>query len=68
MALFKLCYVDVGADTDVAGLFAAYRSVLAGLVVEFPGVRFGHVTVPLRARGSGTRPAGGRSFPALESA
>ena len=47
VAMMKLCYIDVRADTDVAVLFATYRDTLAELAREFPDVRFMAVTVPL---------------------
>lgn len=47
VALVKLCYVDVTADTDVAALFARYRATIDGLRQRHPGVVFVHVTVPL---------------------
>lgn len=50
LALMKLCYVDFDPRTDVDGLFEAYRTTLAALKREFPGITFGHVTVPLHRR------------------
>jgi hypothetical protein len=47
VALMKLCYADVTSATDVDGVFAAYRRVLAGLANDFPGVTFLHVTTPV---------------------
>jgi len=47
VAMMKLCYIDIVADTDVVPLFTAYRDTLAGLAREFPAVRFVAVTVPL---------------------
>ena len=47
-AFFKLCYVDITAETDIPRLFEAYRSVMDSLVRAYPGVTFLHVTVPLR--------------------
>ena len=47
IAFFKFCYVDVEASTDVAGVFADYRSRMAALAAAYPGVRLVHVTVPL---------------------
>lgn len=47
VALMKFCYVDITDDTDVDALFASYRSVMADLQRENPGVVFIHVTAPL---------------------
>jgi hypothetical protein len=47
IAIFKLCYADIDEDTDVAALFAHYKSALADLRTRYPAVRFVHVTVPL---------------------
>ncbi len=49
VALVKLCYVDIGPDTDAAALFARYRGALAVLREEHPRTTFVHVTVPLAA-------------------
>jgi hypothetical protein len=47
LALLKFCYVDFAAETDVAALFARYRTTLADLRARNPGITFVHVTVPL---------------------
>ena len=47
IAFFKFCYVDFEPSTDVAGVFAEYRSRMAALEAAFPTVRFVHLTVPL---------------------
>jgi hypothetical protein len=47
VAMMKLCYIDIAADTDVAGLFSTYRDTLAGLAREYPDVRVVAVTVPV---------------------
>lgn len=52
VALMKLCYIDVTAGTDVDALLEAYRSTLAALERDLPGVTFVHVTVPLTAERS----------------
>jgi hypothetical protein len=57
IAFMKLCFVDIGADTDIDQVFAAYRDTMAGLKLEFPRTLFVHVTVPLVARESGLRSA-----------
>lgn len=46
-AMMKLCYVDVNSSTDVNALFASYRTTMAALQREFPGVTFIYATVPL---------------------
>ncbi len=48
IALFKFCYVDITADTDVMGLFEVYQETMASLANAYPKVIFLHVTVPLR--------------------
>lgn len=47
VALMKLCYVDIGADTDVDALFDKYRHTMDDLQREYPEVTFLHVTAPL---------------------
>ena len=47
VAMMKLCYVDINSGTDVDALFATYRTTMAALQREVPGVTFIHVTVPL---------------------
>ncbi|MDD4858506.1 MAG: hypothetical protein PHD74_10455, partial [Candidatus Krumholzibacteria bacterium] len=53
MAFFKLCYVDVGGDTDVEAVFHYYEETVRSLEKEFPNLKIVTVTVPLT-----TRPAG----------
>jgi hypothetical protein len=48
VALFKFCYIDVEASTDVDRLFQEYRSTLASLKERHPATTFVHVTMPLR--------------------
>src|SRR3989339_519067 len=48
IAFFKLCYIDISAETDTKALFAHYAKVMAYLESKFPKVRFIHFTVPLR--------------------
>lgn len=55
VALLKLCYVDVRADTDVGALHERYRRTLSGLRERHPGTVFVHVTVPLTARATGVK-------------
>jgi hypothetical protein len=47
IALFKFCFVDINADTDVERLFQSYRETMESLKKEYPSVTFAHVTVPL---------------------
>jgi hypothetical protein len=47
VAMMKLCYIDITADTDVDALFATYRDTMATLQRDFPEVTFIYVTVPL---------------------
>lgn len=48
VALMKLCYADITAKSDVAGVFDRYAAVIAGLERDFPKVRFLYATVPLK--------------------
>lgn len=47
VAMMKLCYIDIRADTDVEELFTAYRDTLTALQRDYPDVSFVAVTVPL---------------------
>ena len=47
IALFKFCFVDIDAGTDVESLFTEYKATMAALRRDYPGVAFVHVTVPL---------------------
>jgi hypothetical protein len=47
VALFKLCYDDIAAQSDVDALFDAYRATVDALERDYPEVAFLHVTVPL---------------------
>lgn len=53
IALFKFCYVDITATTDVDELFQTYRGIMNHLSHRYPKVAFFHVTVPLRQVGDG---------------
>lgn len=48
VALFKFCYIDVEASTDVDRVFAEYQRAIEGLKQRYPSTRFVHVTMPLR--------------------
>lgn len=47
VALFKFCYVDIDAKTDVDALFEATVATMERLRAQYPSVRFIYVTVPL---------------------
>lgn len=55
IAFFKFCYVDIGADTDVNGLFDRYTQSLDRLRRRFPNITFAHVTAPLTVPLSGLK-------------
>jgi len=55
IALFKFCYVDVTAGTDVEALFAEYRTAMNRLRQAYPRVTLVHVTVPLTVRRTGPK-------------
>jgi hypothetical protein len=48
VALLKLCYADVKANTDVEEVFHRYRAVLLALEEDYPEVTFLYSTVPLK--------------------
>lgn len=47
IALFKFCYVDITAVTDIDALFVAYRNAVAELSAAHPHTLIAHVTVPV---------------------
>jgi hypothetical protein len=47
IAFFKLCYVDIAANTDVEDLFEAFTMAMTRLETKFPDTIFIPVTVPL---------------------
>jgi len=49
IAFLKLCFVDIGTQTNIEELFEYYRKTLAGLKEKFPSTTFVHFTVPLLA-------------------
>ena len=55
VALFKLCYVDFTAETDVRALFDEYRRTLTALKERYPRVTFVHVTAPLTVTQTGAK-------------
>lgn len=48
IALFKFCYVDITAKTNVDELFQTYQGIMNSLSHRHPKVAFFYVTVPLR--------------------
>jgi len=52
IAFFKFCYIDFSKETDVDQLFEHYKSSMARLKREFPGIKFIYCTAPL-TRNSG---------------
>jgi hypothetical protein len=55
VALFKFCYVDFTATTDVDALFTAYAQALTRLKGKYPKVTFATVTTPLSVVQSGVK-------------
>lgn len=47
VALFKYCYLDITATTDVDALFARHRETVRALRARHPGITLVHVTAPL---------------------
>lgn len=47
VALMKLCYVDIVADTDVDAVFDRYRATMADLARDRPDISLVYTTVPL---------------------
>lgn len=47
VALYKFCYVDIGADTDPDVLFASYVHTIDEVQMRHPTVAIVHVTLPL---------------------
>lgn len=57
IALFKLCYVDIVADTDIKKIFSHYKQTMDELQRKYPQVKFAHMTVPLRTVQTGWKAA-----------
>jgi hypothetical protein len=55
IALVKLCFVDVKANTDAKVLFENYRATISRLQAKNPGTTFVHVTLPLTSEQSGAK-------------
>ncbi len=47
IAMFKFCYVDIDASTDVPAMFAGYRDAMSTLKERYPSLKIVHVTAPL---------------------
>jgi hypothetical protein len=47
IALYKFCYIDIDATTDVDKLFSEYQSGIESIKERYPKIRIVHVTVPL---------------------
>lgn len=55
IAFFKFCYVDVTRNTDVEGIFTAYKTTMRRLKEKYPNTRFVHLTVPLSVSASSVK-------------
>jgi hypothetical protein len=55
VAVFKYCYLDIGADTDVDRLFARHRDAVREMRSRNPMLTFVHVTAPLTTLEAGPR-------------
>lgn len=47
IALYKYCYMDVDANTDVSALFDRYRNGIDAAKLKYPLLKIVHVTIPL---------------------
>jgi hypothetical protein len=47
IAMFKYCYIDIGATTDVQETFSSYQDTINQIRNKHSGVRIVHATVPL---------------------
>lgn len=54
VAVLKLCYSDVRANTDVNEVFTSYRDTMAALQESYPEVTFVAATVPLTTKRDAT--------------
>ena len=48
IGMVKLCFEDVGPDTDAGALFGEYRKRMAELRARHPGLTIVHFTMPLK--------------------
>lgn len=47
IAMFKFCYVDIHAQTDIDAVLSRYTSTMDSLSREFPETLFVHITAPV---------------------
>ena len=47
IAMYKYCFVDIDASTDVRQMFYHYRSGIDALKLKYPSLKIVHITVPL---------------------
>jgi len=47
IAMYKYCYVDFDAGTDVGRMFEKYRAEIGALKAKYPALQIVHITVPL---------------------
>jgi hypothetical protein len=55
IAMYKYCYLDFDASTDVAKVFREYREGIDQLKAANPGLTIVHITAPLTTGESGAR-------------
>lgn len=47
IAMFKFCWVDINAQSNIEGLFNDYKKAITELKAQYPKIVFVHATVPL---------------------
>jgi hypothetical protein len=55
IAMYKYCFLDITAATDVQSVFQTYRNNMTKLHAAHPDIKFVHLTTPLTVNGSGWR-------------
>ena len=55
IALYKYCYVDIDASTDIAAFFDRYRNGIDAVKLKYPLIKIVHVTIPLTTVESGVQ-------------
>lgn len=55
VALFKFCYVDINAGTDINSLFSDYKKAMDGLIKKYHKTVFLHVTIPVTIEEEGLK-------------
>lgn len=55
LALFKFCFVDITAGTDVQNIFAQYKNMMENMKKTYRKTTFVHVTVPLKTVQTGPK-------------